>query len=155
VHRKSNPNKISDKSLKLGLSYRQQCCACTREKEKLCNLCQHRQDHAALFARDTMATVHYTQDNLVYHAPWDTTEIEVPDTVTRLMVLQFKPNYFDHRREFSRNDRKQFTCCSFTKLVGSVCCNSGEHTYYQVKIVEPGGVMRFRWKSGGSRWLFI
>jgi len=52
------------------VGYRLRCCACARGITKLCNLCKHRQDHAALCARNTLATIQYTEDNLVYNAPW-------------------------------------------------------------------------------------
>jgi len=69
--------------------------------------------------------------------------------------MRFKPDFFDHRREFSRNDKKQIiSCCSVTKLMGSVCCYSGEQTYYEVKLLNLGGIMRLGWQGGGSTWLF-
>jgi len=111
------------------VGYRLWCCACARGITKLCNLCKHRQDHAALCARNTLATIQYTEDNLVYNAPWNTRGGEVPEAVKRLRAMRFKPDFFDHRREFSRNDKKQIiSCCSVTKLMGSVCCYSGEQT---------------------------
>ena len=139
----------------LGIGYRLQCCACTRGKKKVCKLCKHRQDHAALCARDTLATIQYTHNNLLNHAPWDTRGGEVQEEAKRSMAMRFKPDFLDHRREFSRNDKKQIiSCCSVTKLLGSVYCNSGEQTYYEVKLRSLGGIMRLGWQGGGSTWLF-
>jgi len=135
--------------------YRLQCCGCARGVKKLCNLCKHRQDHSALCGRGTLATVQYTQDYLVHHAPWDTRSGEVQGSMTKLKALCFRPDFFDHRREFSYNKKMHITaCCAVTQLLGSVCYNSGERTYYEVKILEVGGVMRLGWQGGGSTWLF-